>query len=31
MNTQEQTNFYKGKKIAYVYKCKKEVKGSRFR
>merc|ERR1719329_983484 len=31
VNTQEQTNYYKGKKIAFVYKCKKEVKGSRFR
>eukprot|EP00392_Amoebophrya_sp_AT5.2_P016752 g17048.t1 len=31
VNTQEQTNFYKGKKIAFVYKCKREVKGSRFR
>merc|ERR1719210_298174 len=31
VNTQEQSNFYKGKKIAYVYKCKKEKNNSRFR
>ncbi|CAD7936778.1 unnamed protein product [Amoebophrya sp. A25] len=31
VNTQEQTNFYKGKRIAYVYKCKTEKKNSRFR
>merc|ERR1719230_2425600 len=31
VNTQEQTNFYKGKKVAFVYKCKKEKGNSKFR
>merc|ERR1712194_778392 len=31
VNTQEQTNFYKGKKVAYVYKCKTLKKNSKYR
>ena len=31
VKTAEDVNFYSGKKIAYVYKTKKETKGSKFR